>query len=141
MLTIQVEAGWTKGTKIKFEGKGNEIPGVPYPADITFVIAEKHHHLFTRDGDDLELVLEIPLLQALTGCTISVPLLGKENMSLTIDDIIYPGYEKILPGLGMPTKLPGQRGDLKLIFLVQFPKQLTHRQRLEILSVLEGAVD
>ncbi|KAL5844016.1 hypothetical protein ACOSQ4_009974 [Xanthoceras sorbifolium] len=138
LLTIKVKPGWKKGTKITFEGMGNEVPGA-FPADITFVIAEKRHPLYRREGDDLELAVEIPLVKALTGCTISVPLLGGERMSLTIDNIIHPGEEKIIPGQGMPTKLQGKRGDLKLLFLIQFPKQLTDEQRSDVLSILEDS--
>ncbi|KAJ7965536.1 DnaJ subfamily B member like [Quillaja saponaria] len=136
MLTIDVKPGWKKGTKITFEGKGNERPG-SYPADITFVIAEKRHHLFRRDSDDLELAVEIPLRKALTGCTISVPTLGGERKSLKIEEIIYPGYEKLISGQGMPvSKEKGKRGNLKITFLVEFPKQLTDDQRSEVVSIL-----
>ncbi|KAH9691241.1 DnaJ C domain-containing protein [Citrus sinensis] len=138
VLSIKVKPGWKKGTKITFEGKGNEVPGTQ-PADIIFLVAEKRHHLFRRDGDDLELAVEIPLVKALTGCTISVPLLGGEKMDLSIDDeIIHPGYVKMIEGQGMPTKDPeGARGNLKLLFLVDFPTELTDEQRSNVLGILE----
>ncbi|PRQ26586.1 putative chaperone DnaJ [Rosa chinensis] len=137
LVTINVKPGWKKGTKITFEGLGNERPGA-YPADIIFVIAEKRHHLFVREGDDLELTVEIPLIQALTGCTISIPLLGGENTTLTIEDIIYPGYEKTIPDQGMPiSKVEGKRGNLKVTFLVEFPTSLTHEQRSDVHTILE----
>lgn len=128
-----------EGLKITFEGMGNERPGT-CPADITFVIAEKKHPLFRREGDDLKIIIEIPLFKALTGCEISIPLLGGENMPLMIDDIIYPGYEKIIQGEGMPiTKQHGKRGNLKVTFLVDFPTELTDEQRSDILSILEDS--
>ena len=80
---------------------GNEMPGT-CPADVIFVISEKRHPLFRREGDDLEITVEIPLVNALTGCDISIPLIGGESMILTIDEIIYPGFEKIIKGQGMP---------------------------------------
>ncbi|XP_062157993.1 dnaJ protein homolog 1 [Alnus glutinosa] len=139
LLTIKVKPGWKKGTKITFEGMGNKRPGSS-PADITFVITEKRHPLFRREGDDLELAVEIPLVKALTGCTLSIPLLGGEQMSLTIDDIIYPGYEKIIAAKGMPnSKEQGKRGSLKIEFLVQFPTELTDEQRSDILGILENS--
>lgn len=139
VVTINVKPGWKKGTKITFEGLGNEIPGA-YPADIVFVIAEKRHPLFRRDGDDLELALEIPLVKALTGCIISIPLLGGDQMKLTIDDIIYPGYEKVISEQGMAiSKDEGKRANLKLTFLVDFPIFLTDEQRSDILNILEDS--
>ncbi|XP_009593286.1 uncharacterized protein [Nicotiana tomentosiformis] len=139
VLTIKVKPGWTKGTKITFEGKGNERPGTS-PADVIFVIAEKRHPLFRREGDNLELAVEIPLVKALTGCTISIPLLGGEKMSLTIDDIIYPGYEKIIAGQGMAKpKEQGNRGNLIITFLVAFPTELTEEQRSDVVRILEDS--
>ncbi|KAL2460506.1 HSP40/DnaJ peptide-binding protein [Abeliophyllum distichum] len=137
ILMIKVKPGWRKGTKITFEGKGDERPGT-LPADIIFAIDEKTHPLFKHEGDNLELGVEVPLAQALTGCTISVPLLGGGDMTLSIDDIIYPGYEKFIPGQGMPkSKEDGRRGDLCLKFLVELPTELSDEQRIEVVSILQ----
>ncbi|PON73204.1 Chaperone DnaJ [Parasponia andersonii] len=59
LLTIKVKPGWRKGTKITFEGMGNEKPG-SNPADVIFVIAKKRHQFFRREGDDLEFAVEFP---------------------------------------------------------------------------------
>lgn len=67
---------------VPFEGKGDEKPGY-LPTDIIFVIEEKKHPLFRRKDDDLEIVVEIPLLKALTGCSLSVPLLGGGKKSIS----------------------------------------------------------
>ncbi|CAI8598051.1 unnamed protein product [Vicia faba] len=136
-LTINVEPGWKKGTKVTFEGKGNMRPNA-YQEDIVVHISEKAHQFFKREGDDLELCLEIPLIQALTGCTISVPLLGGEHMSLTVDDVIYPGYQKIVTDQGMSISgESGKRGDLRITFLVEFPTHLTDNQRSDAFGILQ----
>lgn len=136
ILKIKIKPGWKKGTKITFEGKGDERPGT-LPADIIFIIDEKRHPIFKREGDDLELGVEVPLVQALTGCTITVPLLGGEKMTLSFEDIIFPGYEKIIPGQGMPiSKEGGRRGDLRLKFLVGFPSELSDEQLSDVISIL-----
>ncbi|CAK8567367.1 unnamed protein product [Lathyrus sativus] len=138
-LTINVEPGWKKGTKIRFEGKGSIRPNA-YQEDIVFYISEKGHQFFKREGDDLELCLEIPLIKALTGCTISVPLLGGEHMNLTVDDVIYPGYQKIVTDQGMPISgESGKRGDLRITFLVEFPTHLTDNQRSEVFGILQNS--
>ncbi|KAI4366601.1 hypothetical protein MLD38_022461 [Melastoma candidum] len=137
LLTIKVKPGWKAGTKITFQGMGNERPGV-YPADVNFIIAEKEHSLFRREGDDLELAIEVPLVKALTGCEISVPLLGGEKLDMTIDEVLHPGYQKVVVGQGMPiSKEKGQRGNLKVVFLVEFPKELTDEQRKEVKCILQ----
>lgn len=136
ILKIKINPGWKKGTKITFEGKGDEKPGM-HPADIIFIIDERRHPIFKREGDDLELGVEIPLVQALTGCTISVPLLGGDKITIALDDIIFPGYEKRISGQGMPfSKEDGMRGDLLLRFLVEFPEELTEEQRSDMVNIL-----
>ncbi|KAM6542056.1 hypothetical protein CsatB_006503 [Cannabis sativa] len=140
LLTIKVKPGWKKGTKITFEGMGNEKPG-SFPADIIFIIAEKRHQLFKREEDDLEFAIRIPLVKALTGCKISIPLLGGEKMKLSVvDDVIYPGFVKIVPNQGMPlAKDQGKsRGDLRVVFMVDFPTHLSDDQRLDVLSILQN---
>lgn len=138
IVKINVQPGWRKGTKITFEGKGDEKPGY-LPADIIFLIDEKRHPLFKRAGrDDLEIAVEIPLVDALGGCSFPVPLLGGEKMSLSFDNIIHHGYEKVIRGQGMPKlKEPTQRGDLRITCLVNFPTKLSDEQRAEAVRILQ----
>ncbi|CAI9764553.1 unnamed protein product [Fraxinus pennsylvanica] len=136
-LIIKVKAGCRKGTKLTFEGKGDEKPGT-LPADIIFAIVEKKHPIFKRRGDDLEIGVELPLVQSLTGCTFTVPLLGGGQTTLSMDEIIYPGYEKIIPGQGMPKFTDeAKRGHLRLKFLVKFPTELSNEQRSDLVNILQ----
>ncbi|XP_043722742.1 dnaJ homolog subfamily B member 13-like [Telopea speciosissima] len=136
-LTIKVKPGWKKGTKITFEGMGDERPGF-LPADIIFSIAEKRHPIFKREANDLILSVEIPLVKALTGCTLSIPLLGGEKMVLRLEEIVYPGYIKKIPGYGMPNPMDhGKRGDLQVKFGINFPTQLNDEQRSDVVNLLQ----
>ncbi|CAA7024459.1 unnamed protein product [Microthlaspi erraticum] len=139
-VEIKVKPGWKGGTKVTFEGKGNEAMA-SVPADLTFVIVEKEHSVFTREGDDLEMEVEVSLLEALTGFEFSVALPDGDNISLRIEDIIHPGYVTVIQGKGMPNpKEKGKRrGDLRVRFRTKFPEQLTDDQRAEIHSILEDS--
>lgn len=139
--TIKVKPGWKKGTKITFEGMGDERPGY-LPADVIFVITEKEHPVFKRVGNDLVLKVEIPLVNALTGWTFSFRLLNGEKMTCSLhDEIIYPGYEKVIRGQGMPTASDkGQRGDLRIKFQIVFPTRLSSEQKYRIIEVLKASV-
>ncbi|KAH9288655.1 hypothetical protein KI387_032772, partial [Taxus chinensis] len=53
ILTVEVKPSWKKGTKIKFSEKGNEKPNV-LAGDLIFVIDEKPHDVYKRDGNDLK---------------------------------------------------------------------------------------
>ncbi|KAI4341998.1 hypothetical protein MLD38_026662 [Melastoma candidum] len=136
-LKINIKPGWRNGTKITFEGKGNEKLG-ELLSDIVLLIAEKRHPMFKRRGDNLEIEVEIPLVQALTGCLLSVPLLGGEKMNIYVDEVIFPGYKKEISGQGMPDpKGNGKRGDLKITFVVRFPSDLSNELKSEIRRVLD----
>lgn len=139
MVTIKVEPGWRKGTKITFEGKGNQMPGTER-GDLILVIAEKEHTLFKREEDDLQLGVEILLVDALTGCALLLPLLGGETTRLAIEDIVHPGYEMAIEGEGMPKQHePGARGNLIVNISVKFPEALTDEQRSTAAGILQQA--
>jgi len=139
VLTVNVKPGWVGGTKVTFRGVINEENTEGYVADVVVTIIEKHHPLFRRIEDDLELEIEITLVDALTGCPLTIPLLGNQKMSMEIDEVVYPGYEITVKGQGMPNQnSPDHRGDLKVKFLVSFPNELAYEQRSQILRILNA---
>ena len=60
VLTVDVKPGWKAGTKVTFPKEGDQIPG-HIPADIIFVIKDKPHPVFTRDGSNLTYKAKISL--------------------------------------------------------------------------------
>lgn len=136
ILTIEVKPGWKKGTKITFPDKGNEAPNMK-PADIVFIIDEKPHDVFTREGNDLVMTEKISLVEALTGYTARVTTLDGRNLSLPINSIIHPNYEEVIPREGMPIpKDPTKKGNLRIKFNIMFPSRLTSDQKAGIKRLL-----
>ncbi|XP_073278926.1 uncharacterized protein [Primulina huaijiensis] len=132
ILTIAIKPGWKKGTKITFPEKGNEQRGV-IPSDLVFIIDEKPHNLFKRDGNDLITTQKISLVEALTGYTAQVTTLDGRNLTIPINSIISPTYEEIVRGEGMPIpKEPGKKGNLRIKFNIKFPSRLTSEQKTGI---------
>lgn len=93
------------------------------PADITFILEEKPHPRFARDGDNLIHKRTVNLEDALCGTRVQVMTL--DNRQVTVDctnDVITPGFHKVVRGEGMPVKgRVGHRGDLIVEFNVLFP--------------------
>lgn len=138
VLAISIKPGWKKGTKITFPEKGNEQPGI-IPADVIFVIDEKPHEVFKRDGNDLVMVHKVSLADALSGCTLSIPSLSGKTLSVPCTELIHPGYEKVVPREGMPiAKEQGKKGNLKIKFDIKFPTRLSAEQKASIKKVLNG---
>lgn len=130
ILEIEIKPGWKSGTKITFPEKGDERPGF-IPADIIFIIGEKGHPIFRRDGGDLIYTAKLSLADALCGTTISIPHLDGTTVSVPITDVVSPGSTvKILKGKGMPiTKAPGTFGNLIIKFEVAYPRSLKPEQK------------
>ena len=138
-LTIGVKPGWKKGTKITFPEKGDEAPGV-IAADIVFVVDEKKHPQFERDGNDLVKTVVVDLHEALLGTSVFVTTLDGKSISVDVPEIVDPKYVKVLVGEGMPlSKSPNTKGDLKIKFDIRFPKELSAGQREQLRACLSDA--
>ncbi|KAF5726215.1 DnaJ heat shock family protein [Tripterygium wilfordii] len=138
ILTIDVKPGWKKGTKITFPDKGNEQP-YQLPEDLVFVIDEKPHEVYKRDGNDLIVNQRVSLAEALGGTTVNLTTLDGRNLSIPVTDIVSPGYELVLAKEGMPiVKEAGNRGDLRIKFDVKFPTRLTPEQKTGLKRALGG---
>ncbi|CAL0334420.1 unnamed protein product [Lupinus luteus] len=126
ILTIEIKPGWKKGTKITFAEKGNEQPNV-IAADLVFIIDEKPHSVFKRDGNDLVATQKISPseAEALTGYTVRLTTLDNKDLTITINNVIYPDYEKVVLREGMPIpKNPSQRGNLRIKFNIEVPNNV-----------------
>lgn len=137
-LTIDIKKGWKQGTKITFENEGDEDVGIT-PGDIVFVIKEKQHDVFTRDGNNLVKTVNITLKQALIGVNVNVVTLDKRRLKIPItENTIKPGYIHRVSGEGMPiSKFNGNKfGDLLIKFNIHFPNRLDDAQKEKLSEIL-----
>lgn len=138
ILTIEIKPGWKKGTKITFPEKGNEQRGI-IPSDLIFIIDEKPHLVFKRDGNDLIFTQKISLVEALTGYTVQATTLDGRTLTIPINSIISPTYEEVVKGEGMPIpKDPSKKGNLRIKFNIKFPTKLTSEQKTGIKRLLSS---
>merc|ERR1712131_557279 len=125
ILTIDVKKGWKEGTKITFNGEGDEKEG--YDAgDIIFILRENKHKEYKRKGNDLIYTTDITLYDALTGGQLVVPLLNGVSYTYNYSPLSSTSSLNRISGLGMPiSKSPGQKGDLLVKFEIKMPSHLT----------------
>lgn len=145
VLEIQILPGWKSGTKIRFPHAGNEGPHGG-AQDLVFMVEEKPHNAYTREGNDLVCRLKIPLVEALTGGTGTGKLMkelelldGRKKQIAVPMGIVKPGQETIIPDEGMPIRKEGsvkQKGDLIIKWDVVFPDRLTSAQKETIRRTL-----
>ncbi|KAL6754140.1 molecular chaperone [Haematococcus lacustris] len=136
VLEVNVKPGWKKGTKITFPNMGDEQPGMQ-PADVVFVLDEKPHPRFKRNGNDLEFTAPLSMSDALCGTTVRLQHLDGSMVEVTLSDVTTPSSIKIVRGKGMPvSKEQGSFGNLVVKFDVKFPRSLTQEQRQQIRAAL-----
>lgn len=152
ILMVDIKRGWKEGTKITFPREGDET-ATNIPADVVFVVKDKPHPVFIRDGSDIIYPAKISLrdvseclkcpikftsesassshdlvfcfLQALCGCTVNAPTLDGRTITVSSRDIVKPGMKKRITGEGLPlSRCPEKRGDMILDFTVMFPDKL-----------------
>jgi len=141
-IEIEVLPGWKAGTKVRYARMGNERPDGE-SADVVFVVEEKEHPRFKRDGDDLITTCKVSLLEALAGdggVVQNVELLdGTKRPIRTPASIVKPGQKSRIPGLGMPVRKDGKvvrKGDLVVEWEVMFPECLSDSQKAGLRKVL-----
>lgn len=136
ILTVEVKKGWKEGTKVTFPKEGDQTP-TNIPADIIFIVKDKPHPVFRRDGSDIIYPAKVTLKEALCGCTVKAPTLDGRSIPLPVQDVIRPGMKRRVTGEGLPLpKTPQRRGDLVVEFEVKFPERLTQDAKDTIARVL-----
>ena len=138
VLEINVVPGWKAGTKVTFAREGDEIGNTGDFQDVVFIVKEKKHSLFARDGSNLIFKSAISLKDALCGFTVEIPSLdGGRVIKQRIEGVVTPGSSRVIPGEGMPiSKHPGKKGDLIVTFDVIFPQKLSEQQKTQIRQFL-----
>ncbi|KAM8793943.1 dnaJ homolog subfamily B member 1 [Eudromia elegans] len=136
ILTIEVKRGWKEGTKITFPKEGDQTPH-NIPADVVFVLKDKPHEVFRREGSDVIYPAQISLREALCGCTVHAPTLDGRTIPLVFQDVLRPGVKRRVPGEGLPLpRSPERRGDLVIEFEVRFPERIPPAARPLLQQIL-----
>ena len=94
---------------------------------------------FERDGDDILSQIDLTIVQAARGATLSVPTLEGE-LQLDFEAGTQPGEVRVLRGKGMPSLERSRRGDHRVLVNVAVPRHLTDEQR-ELLDRFETLSD
>jgi len=125
-------------TKIVYPEKGNQHPDAKVDGDLNFIIRVVEDSNFKRRGNDLHVIIKIPLEQALLGKNVEFHHLDGRTIELiwAADDesnVLDPNrsYRVRKEGIGNEHN----KGDLIVKFMVEYPKQLDVDQRTRLESV------
>jgi DnaJ-class molecular chaperone len=135
-LTIIIEKGMKDGTKIKFQGEADHIPGFT-PGDVIINLIENEHKYFQRDGDNLVIVKNINLYEVYS-LSFQIKHLDSSIIKIVKDskDSLYINecIRKVV-GKGMPVYKKNSYGDLFVRFNITIPKTLSNSE-LELVKTI-----
>ncbi len=136
-VSVKIPKGITDGKKLRIRGKGEPGSAGGEPGDLLIKIKVVPDGRFQRQGDDLIIDWPIRLTQALLGDSITVPTLSGKSLAVKVPPGSQPGSKLRLKGQGMPKMKGGGHGDLFVRLKVQFPKNLTDKQRELVESLVK----
>lgn len=133
--TIKIPAGVLDGQKIKIAGKGNPSPNGGPAGDLIITVTVKPHPVFTRDGNNIRVVVPITFAEAVLGATIQVPTLGGEPVKLKVAPGTPNGRVLRVKGRGVVTAKA--EGDLLATVEIAVPSHVSDKAK-KALEEFEG---
>ncbi|MDO5500474.1 MAG: molecular chaperone DnaJ [Propionibacteriaceae bacterium] len=137
-LTVKIPKGVSTGNRIHLASQGEVGPGGGPAGDLYVELLVTDHPIFRRDGDNLEMVVKVPMTAAALGTEINVATLEADlpetdDVERTVKVDIPAGTQSgtriAIPGMGIPQLRGPRRGELGVTFLVQTPTKLNSEQR------------
>ena len=136
-INVKIPAGVNSGNRIHLASHGEVGPGGGPAGDLYVELHVANHEVFRREGDDLEVVVKIPMTAAALGTEVTVVTLeadlpDAEPESTTVRVPVPAGTQSgtrvALDGRGVPRLRASGRGQLGVTLLVQTPTRIDGEQ-------------
>ncbi len=145
-INVKIPAGVSSGNRVHLDSQGDVGPGGGPAGDLYVELTVLPHEVFRREGDNLEMVVKVPMTAAALGTQIQIDTLESEvdgtlpadaRISMNVPAGTQSGTRIALADRGVP-RLRGQgRGELGVTLLVQTPTNLDDTQRDLLRSLAE----
>ncbi len=138
-LEVEVPAGIHDGQRIRVSGEGHAAPAGGRAGDVYVLVRVLADPRFVRDGNDIYSQVDLTIVQASLGATMTVETLDAP-VELELPAGVQPGEVRVLRGRGMPVLQGFGRGDHRVLVNVSVPRRLSVEQR-RLLDEFEVASD
>lgn len=137
-INVKIPAGVATGNRVHLVSQGEVGPGGGPAGDLYVELSVTPHEVFKREGDNLEVVVKVPMTAAALGTQVTLDTLEAERDDLDAElstvaiDIpagTQSGTRITIPGRGVPRLRRDGRGELGVTLLVQTPTRLDEGQR------------
>ena len=136
-ISVKIPAGVADGMRVRLAAQGEVGPGGGPAGDLYVEVHEQQHDIFVRDGDDLRCTIEVPMVDAALGTTVTVDGILDGPIEIPIAPGTQPGSVTTLRGHGMPRLRSESRGDLHAHIDVTVPTKIDARAR-ELLAEIQS---
>ncbi|MDO4254621.1 MAG: molecular chaperone DnaJ [Kocuria sp.] len=129
-LNVKIPAGVGTGTRIRLTGQGEAGTAGGPNGDLYVETRVEKDPTFRRDGDDLHMVVRVPMVAAALGTTLKVDTFdGPQDVA--VEPGTQSGQTRMIDGLGVGklNARDGARGNLMIHVEVDTPSKLDDRQR------------
>ncbi len=127
-LEVAIPVGVDSGSRVHIGTPAKGGGGV----DLYLKVNIAGHKVFEREGDDLHVGVDVPLVDAMLGGEVEVPTITGKRVALKVPPETQNGRIFRLKGKGMPRKRRGagtSHGDLLAAVKVVLPDELNDEQR------------
>src|ERR671910_2476516 len=137
-INVKIPPGVSTGNRIHLASHGEVGPGGGPAGDLYVELSVAGHEFFRREGDDLEVVVKIPMTAAALGTEVLVATLESDlpdadpestSVRLAVPSGTQSGTRIAIDGRGVPRLRANGRGQLGVTLLVQTPTRLDDEQR------------
>ena len=127
-LDVTIPPGIHDGQQIRISGEGHAGQLGGRAGDVYVRVRVRPDPRFVREGDDIFSTVDLNIVQAALGTTVTVETLAGP-VELEFDAGTQPGEIRILRGRGMPVLQGFGRGDHRVLVNVRVPHRVTEEQR------------
>ena len=127
-VSITIPRGVDDGMVLRINGQGDAGVLGASPGNLLVGVRVTPHSVFKRKGDDLYLEHHLSIIQAALGTNAEIPLLNGESERITVTPGSQAGHVTALRGRGMPRLQRHGSGDLRVLFVVETPQDLSPKE-------------
>jgi curved DNA-binding protein len=127
-IKVRIPAGIESGARLRVAGKGGVSPTGGPTGDLFLEIDVETDSMFTREGNDLLVRVEVPFSGICLGTSVEVPTLDTPKR-VKVPAGLQPGQKIRLRGFGVAASGRRPAGDLFAVIEVAVPKSLTPEQK------------
>lgn len=121
-ITVRIPVGVIDGQKVRLAGQGEAGPNGTPAGDLFVNVKVRPDKVFSRSGDDLEVVVPVSFTELALGDTVTVPTLDNP-VKVKVPAGTPDGRTLRVRGRGIP-KRGGEAGDLLVTVQVKVPGKL-----------------